>query len=79
MPDSVDRLAGLTGVPRPELLSIWAGVQANHARLDGCPRHDFVQDEPGRLGSRWTCAACGGSVSASDALWYRRGLEHARV
>lgn len=79
MSDSVNTISGLTGLPRSELLGIWAEVKANHARLDACPRHNFVQDKSGQMGSRWTCAACGGWVSASDALWYQRGLEHASV
>lgn len=74
--DSVDRLAGFTGQSREALLGIWEEVKANTARLNACPRHDFVAEQPGRLGSKWRCSACSGTVDGSAAHWYRQGLTH---
>lgn len=84
MSDSADKIAGATGIPRAELLAMWADVKANQQRLDGCLRHDFQLipipvAELGRpfLGRKYLCANCDGTVDASAAHWYRLGLAHA--
>lgn len=76
MPDSVDKLSAATGLRPDALLPLWAEVSANHERLAACPRHDFPDPEPGRLGLRYTCRACGGLADGSSVVWYRRGLSH---
>lgn len=45
-------------------------------KLAACPRHDFPDPEPVRLGLRYTCRACGGWADGSSVVWYRRGLSH---
>lgn len=74
--DSLDTLSAATGLSRATMLDIWGEVQANGAKLASCPRHDFQSEDPGRLGAKWRCAACGGHVSANQAHWYNTGRRH---
>lgn len=76
MPDSLDKLSAAAGVSRDSMLSLWEEVRANHERLESCPRHDFHTPEPGRLGVRYTCRACGGWADGHAIVWYMRGLAH---
>lgn len=76
MADSVDTLSTATGLSRATMLEIWAGVKANSAKLDACQRHEFVCEAPGKLGAKWRCSACGGTVSGTDAHWYNLGRSH---
>lgn len=62
-----------------DIQDILGEVRANHVRLEGCPRHDFQQIEPGKFGTKFQCAACGGMVDGINVNWYKRGLEHAKV
>lgn len=81
MADSVDAIASLSGIKRPELLSIWEQVKRNQATLDACQRHRFVRvvrDGGPRLGDKYRCEVCGGEVDASAAHWYQKGQEHGR-
>lgn len=77
--DSLDSISSATGIDREVMLALWAEVKANHAKLEACPRHDFIamEPDPRRLSGKWRCASCGGEVEASAARWYRLGLEHA--
>jgi hypothetical protein len=76
--DGLEALSEISGVPRAEVKAIWEDVKANQARLNTCARpHDFRQDEPGTLRSKWTCALCGGKVTSREARWYILGLEDA--
>lgn len=54
-------------------------VKANKARLDGCCRHDFVDDpaDERAILKRQICTRCRGTVSFGSALWYKKGVEHA--
>lgn len=82
MADSVDTLAGLTGLSRPTLLELWEKAQANRAVLDACPRHAFERDvgpNGPRLGDKWRCVACGGTADSSAVSWYEQGLKHGRA
>lgn len=55
-------------------------VKANHAKLDACPGHDFVQTPDSRpLRSRFACSRCGGTVDGVAWLWYQRGVEHGKA
>lgn len=55
---------------------IWEEVVANRKRLDGCSRHQFIQDESGKFGSKFTCANCGGQVDAGEIWAYEQGYKH---
>lgn len=74
--DSLDTIGAATGLSRAAMLGIWEEVKVNGAKLASCPRHDFQSEDPGRLGAKWRCAACGGHVSGSDANWYNTGRRH---
>lgn len=76
MTEQIQKLAQRTGIPKASLLSIWDEVKANHAKLDGCVRHDFGTADDRKLGARYACRACGGWADASAVTWYSRGLEH---
>lgn len=49
-------------------------VEANHARLESCERHDFGEFAFGQ--ERYTCSRCGGWVTFEAFRWYTLGLEH---
>jgi hypothetical protein len=53
-----------------------AEAKANHARLESCRRHEFVQLDGAQF-AKFKCRHCGGEARAHEVLWYRRGLEHA--
>lgn len=61
---------------------IYAKVIDNRKKLEGCKgtSHNFVRvDDPARPTSpfkRWQCTHCGGTVSATEGNWYRKGFEH---
>ncbi len=59
---------------------VWADVQANVARLDGCAGpHDFVPVDPTqKLNRRWVCTKCKGGVDNIARIWYERGRDHER-
>lgn len=58
-----------------DVKAIFAEVQANHARLAGCPRHHFPAAAP--FGKPWVCADCGGRMPAGDVLAYCDGFRAA--
>ena len=58
------------------MLEILADVRANGAKLAACQRHEFVSESPGKMGAKWRCTACGGTVSGTDANWYSLGRKH---
>lgn len=72
----IQKLAQATGIPQADILSMWDEVKANHAKLDGCARHDFGSVDDRKLGARYTCRACGGWTDATAVMWYERGLNH---
>jgi hypothetical protein len=60
---------------------LWAQVQENIRKLEGCTGpHDFsVELEPRRsLLKRWQCTRCGGSCDSTAKYWYERGLKDGR-
>ncbi len=78
-PNVLDALGAMSGLGRPELEKLWAQAQENGRKLAQCPGpHDFVAFEDRPLTSRYRCTICGGEVSASDRMWYERGLRHGR-
>lgn len=58
--------------------SLWASVQANHDKLDGCKNHVFSIDltPEKRFGKRWRCIYCGGEVDTVSKTWYELGRRH---
>jgi hypothetical protein len=70
--DGVAELSRVTGLPRADILSIWAEAKANVAKLDTCPRHRFTST-PVKLGDKFICLACGGTVGLTDLGNYIRG------
>lgn len=76
MTDSIDVISEATGIPRGAMLTIWETVKTNQSLLDSCIKHDFHAVEPGKIGTKYVCGRCKGSVNAPAVLWYKRGLEH---
>jgi hypothetical protein len=72
-----------------EILAIKEEFRLNRKRLDECTKpHDFSLTEEkdvwancvdgSKLYRRYTCANCGGKVSATDKHWYEQGLSHGK-
>jgi hypothetical protein len=79
--DGAEVLSRVSGLPKAEVDAIWQQVQANKKLLDSCPRHDvkpLASSLTGGFFREYRCDYCGGKVSAGDARWYQRGLEHGR-
>lgn len=59
--------------------AILAAIRANNAKLQACHRHQF-DAPPGahRIGAKYTCRHCGGTVDAHAVHWYEQGLSHAK-
>ena len=58
--------------------AVLASEQANQDRLAACVGpHEF---DPAAVHPRgWVaCKLCGGTVKASESVWYARGLKHAK-
>jgi len=76
--DGAEILGRISGLGREETMRIWEEVKENQAKLNACVRpHDFQQDDPKSIRSRWTCRLCDGKVSSREARWYILGLEDA--
>lgn len=72
--DGAGVLSELTGLGRDEVLAIAEQVRANHARLEGCPWHEFealVTAPPGD--GRYRCRHCRGEVDAVAYRWHQKG------
>ena len=69
-------ISAATGLNRATMLGIWADVKDNGAKLAACQRHEFVSESPGKMGAKWRCTACGGTVSGTNAHWYSLGRKH---
>jgi hypothetical protein len=83
----LDALGTVSGLGRPAMDSILVEVRSNLAKLNACPRHEFVGIKETALGQTkdggwvfrdYRCSNCGGKVDSHAEHWYRRGLEHAR-
>ena len=79
MHGSVEVIAGATGLTRKTIVEIWAEVKANSAALESCiGPHDFqVMGLAKKLGSRYKCSKCVGTVDGVSYSWYTKGLTHA--
>jgi hypothetical protein len=82
----LEALGSVSGLGRPAMDSILADVQANLAKLNACPRHDFVgiqetalrqTKDGGWVFRDYRCSNCSGKVDSHAEHWYRRGIEHA--
>lgn len=69
-------LGRVSGLGEPEAHRIWERVKANSAKLESCSRHEFEPIEDDRRIRSQRCSKCGGEVGGSEALWYKRGLQH---
>ena len=76
MSDSVDKLSKATGLHRANVMELWASVKANSAKLDSCPRHDFVKID-NLIGGKYRCSRCDGETDSIAVRWYLDGLKHA--
>jgi len=75
----VNLASNLTGMSEEAAHEILRDVKANHKLLDECVGpHDF-QRVDGTMPMKFRCSKCGGTVSASLAMWYKKGLQHGRV
>lgn len=76
---SDEEFSKLIGISKAERERIWAEVKANSKRLDDCETpHEFVEYEQEPNFRKKRCTKCLGTLSAIDALWYERGLQHGR-
>lgn len=78
--DGIGAMAEFTRLPRSEVEAIAAQVKANHAKLAGCPWHEFERiprpDDAvlqARLGDRFRCRHCHGEVDARAYHWHQQG------
>lgn len=73
--DPLGILSKFTGVDRETVNDLWKAVQVNHKRLAECKRpHDFEPFGTGPM-RKERCKACGGTVAAVNAAYYKQGLE----
>lgn len=81
-PNVLDVLGSASGLGRPVVDSILTEVRANLAKLDACPRHNFVGVQETAIGPSkdggwvyrdYRCTNCGGKVDSHAERWYRRG------
>jgi hypothetical protein len=77
---AADLLATVSGLPKSDVLGIWAKVKENHAKLRDCTGHRFENKDtgPATFSTRVRCTVCGGEVNLEAYNWYTRGLEHGR-
>ncbi len=75
-PDVLETLGKAAGIDRQATLKLWEEVKANHAKLDGCPKHDFKLINKQPLSARHRCTACGGEIDGTAYHWYSLGLKH---
>lgn len=76
--DGVGVLSDMTNLSPTEILSILEKVKANHAKLDGCSRHDFeiVPLDQGLLSRSkqvYRCEHCGGEIDGTKYRWHEIG------
>ena len=80
MPDGVEILSKISGLPKKEINSIWEDVKVNTKKLEECSGpHDFQPDTFKKPVRDQICSKCGGKIQASNALWYKKGLEHGKI
>lgn len=78
MPDSVDKLSELTGIPRGEMLELWAQVKVNQAQLNSCAWHEFEQSPRTAMmrsvtHQKYVCRHCCGVIDHHAWYWHEQG------
>lgn len=60
---------------------LWCSVQENLRKLDACegPHDLFDQSPKKKFAKVWQCTKCGGNISGTNAIWYKKGLAHGRA
>lgn len=77
--NGVSALSDYTGLPQEEVKSIFNEVQANNAKLNACPYHEFEKnpdpdaDRPINRHRRYICIHCGGTVTDTMHRWHELG------
>jgi hypothetical protein len=65
---------------RDDMMKLWAEVQANYKRLEGCVGpHDFVSTTPKevvRTHERYACLKCKGEVDSHTHHLYKLRMKH---
>ena len=74
MPNNLDTLSNVTGLPKEQVSSIWDQVQANLKQLRSCKRHTFLIPK-GRIGLNddLHCGKCGGTMRHVSVRTYVDG------
>jgi hypothetical protein len=62
---------------KADVLSLWEQVKANNRALEACERHLFAGGPVVKLGDKYPCLACGGSMRLTDIGPYIQGYEAA--
>lgn len=77
MTNSMDKLSEMSGISKDTLDEIWKEVKANNETLNKCEGpHTFKSHKVVKF--KWVCSKCGGHTSATQKVWYEKGLEHGR-
>ena len=77
MSNGLDTLSRVSGISKEGMKKIWGDVKENHKKLNGCKRpHDFNIDlnPEKKMGKKWECTKCGGTVDGIHKKWYEEGL-----
>jgi len=67
-------------ITKESLKRIWSEVKLNRARLVSCTGpHKFTIDitPEKKIGKRWKCELCQGTIDSINKEWYELGLKHA--
>lgn len=74
MTTALDVLGQVTGLSRDTMNEVLLQVQANHAKLNACARHDFAPIDPVKvMGQRYRCTHCAGEVDHHAWYWHEQG------
>jgi hypothetical protein len=71
---ALEVIGQVTGLSSSTMNDVLQQVQANHAKLNGCERHDFDPIEPVKpLMQRYRCMHCGGEIDHHAWYWHQLG------
>lgn len=73
MPDLFDTVGSATGLSRDDMQKIWKDVKANNGKLKGCVKHRFEGGEIKKLGDKYTCRNCDGTMDLTRIGSYVEG------
>lgn len=74
--DGAEVLSRLSGLSKPDIMSIWDEVKANKEKLKACPQHRFDALEV-KIGQKIVCLECGGTMGLTQAADYVTGYRDA--